>query len=219
MTKSQSDWIVGRVGSVESLNLGVWDQCINLALEAYNAGSVGIAAIVVDKSGKLVAKGRNQLNDDLDSGNIIKMTSIAHAEMNALNNIPRERQQDRELVLYTTVEPCPMCLGAIVMSKIRKVIIGSADPYTGSVQLLEKDDYLRKKGITVEFAQGKGEEMCFALHYLSLKRDIGPLHPIFSSIHTRYPVYAKKLDNWIEASRFVYGEPVDRAQLLEMVGC
>lgn len=137
-------------------SVGIWNELVRLAVEGYNAGSLGIAAAIADQDGAIMAKGRNQLSDSLDSCNKIKMTSIAHAEMNALNNLPPERQHDRSLTLFTTVEPCPMCLGAVAMSSIRKIVIGSADPYAGSIRLLAKDDYLTKKGISAVFV---GEEL------------------------------------------------------------
>ncbi|HOB09531.1 MAG: nucleoside deaminase [Limnochordia bacterium] len=202
---------------MSSLGLGIWDQCIDLALEAYNAGSMGIAAVIVDAKGDVVAVGRNQLRDGLVSCNSIKMTSIAHAEINAINNIPWEKQKDWELMLYTTVEPCPMCMGAIAMSRIRRVVVGSADPYAGSVRLLEKDDYLKQKGISVEFAQGKVEEICFVLHYLSLRRRLKPEHPIFRSLQERYPAYVKKMDDLLSSS-FLSGREIGRAQLMEVAG-
>ncbi len=202
---------------MSSLGLGIWDQCIDLALEAYNAGSMGIAAVIVDAKGDVVAVGRNQLRDGLVSCNSIKMTSIAHAEINAINNIPWEKQKDWELMLYTTVEPCPMCMGAIAMSRIRRVVVGSADPYAGSVRLLEKDDYLKQKGISVEFAQGKVEEICFVLHYLSLRRRLKPEHPIFRSLQERFPAYVKKMDDLLSSS-FLSGREIGRAQLMEVAG-
>lgn len=202
---------------MSSLGLGIWDQCIDLSLEAYNAGSMGIAAVIVDAKGDVVAVGRNQLRDGLVSCNSIKMTSIAHAEINAINNIPWEKQKDWELMLYTTVEPCPMCMGAIAMSRIRRVVVGSADPYAGSVRLLEKDDYLKQKGISVEFAQGKVEEICFVLHYLSLRRRLKPEHPIFRSLQERYPAYVKKMDDLLSSS-FLSGREIGRAQLMEVAG-
>lgn len=148
----------------------VWEACLELAIEGYNAGSLGIAAVVVDPRGTIVSSGRNQLMDNLESCNAIRMTSIAHAEINAVNNIPAENQQKKGMTLYTTVEPCPMCLGAIVMSRIRKIIIGSADPYAGSTELLQKGEYLKNKGVKVKFESGKIEELFFMLHYLSIRR-------------------------------------------------
>lgn len=202
---------------MKDLDLGKWNVSLKLALEAYNAGSMGIAAAIYDSQGNLVAQGRNQLKDNLDSGNALKMTSLAHAEMNALNNLPLARQKERDLILYTTVEPCPMCLGAVVMSRIRKVMIGSADPWAGSMGLLEKDEYLQKKKIEAKFESGKVEELCFALHYLSLKRDAKSDHPIFERMQSRYPVYTKKLDELLESGELILDRPLTQARLLEVL--
>lgn len=201
---------------MSGLMFGIWEQCIDLALEEYNAGSIGIAAVIIDANGNVVAAGRNQLKDSLVSCSAIRMTSIAHAEINALNNLPWDKRKVRGLTLYTTVEPCPMCIGAIAMSRIRRVVVGSADPYAGSVHLLEIDDYLRQKGIAVEFTQGKVEEICFAPHYLSLRHYHKPEHPVFRALQARYPTYARKLDDLLNSS-FLPHKELDKAQLMQAV--
>ena len=198
-------------------NLGIWEELISLAVEGYNAGSLGISAAIADQEGNILAKGRNQLSDNLESCNQIKMTSVAHAEINALHNLVPERQRDQELVLYTTVEPCPMCLGAVAMSQIRKIVVGSADPYAGSIRLLKKDPYLTKKGISTVFEQGRIEEVCFALHYMSLKRYVRPGHVIFDQIKERYPAYTKKLDNLFESAELPLDKPLDGLHLMKVL--
>lgn len=198
-------------------SVGIWNELVRLAVEGYNAGSLGIAAAIADQDGAIMAKGRNQLSDSLDSCNKIKMTSIAHAEMNALNNLPPERQQDRSLTLFTTVEPCPMCLGAVAMSSIRKIVIGSADPYAGSIRLLAKDDYLTKKGISAVFVGGRAEEICYALHYLSLRRYVRPNHVIFDQVRSRYPAYTKKLDELIDSQQLTLDGPIEALQLMKLL--
>ncbi|MGI6641068.1 MAG: nucleoside deaminase [Limnochordia bacterium] len=177
-----------------------WQACLDLAVEGYNAGSMGIAAVIVDKAGKIVARGRNQLRDDKDSCSSIRMSSVAHAEINALNNLPQEYREDRELTLYTTVEPCPMCLGAVAMSRIRAIKIGCADPHAGSIVMLEHNEYLRGKNIAVEYAGGEVEKLCFLLHYLSIRRDLShnPGHRIFKALARRYPHYVQAIDAVLE---------------------
>lgn len=173
-----------------------WSICWELAIEAYAAGSMGIASVVVDPNGNVISKGRNQLLDNVDSCNSIRRTTIAHAEMNAINNIPPEFQSQADLTIYTTVEPCPMCLGAIAMSRIRNIRIASADPYAGSIRLLEKDWYLKNKGINAKFEQGRVEKAFFALHYLSLKRHLNnnPAHPIFQQLEDKFNGYIGEID-------------------------
>ena len=80
---------------MSGLMFGIWEQCIDLALEEYNAGSIGIAAVIIDANGNVVAAGRNQLKDSLVSCSAIRMTSIAHAEINALNNLPWDKRKVR----------------------------------------------------------------------------------------------------------------------------
>lgn len=187
-----------------------WALCFDLAVEAFAAGSVGIAAVIVDQEGAMISKGRNQLRDSLDSCNSIKRTPIAHAEINAINAIPLKHQQRRDLTIYTTVEPCPMCLGALVMSSIRRIRIASRDPYAGSIKLLEKDWYLKKKGMNVKFERGKIEEVFFILHYLSMKRDLSknPDHLIFRRYAEYYSAYLEKIDQ--EVSTLLSQEEISK---------
>ena len=59
----------------------------------YNVGSLGIAAVITDKANRIIAWGRNQLSDNLDSCSSIRMSSVAHAEINALHNLPQAYQE------------------------------------------------------------------------------------------------------------------------------
>ena len=176
-----------------------WSLCWELAIEAYVAGSLGISAVVVDQNGSVISKGRNQLLDEIDSCNKIRRTTIAHAEINAINNIPLAYQSKRNLTIYTTVEPCPMCLGAIVMSRFRKIRVASADPHAGGIRLLEKDWYLKNKGIDVQFEQGKVEKAFFALHYLSIKRHLSndQPHPLFTQFSKKFSNYMGEIDKLV----------------------
>jgi hypothetical protein len=74
---------------------------------------------------------------------------LAHAEMNALISFDYEREDPRSSILYSTSEPCPLCIGALYMAGIRELHFASRDPYTGSVQLLQATSYLRKKQVRV----------------------------------------------------------------------
>jgi tRNA(Arg) A34 adenosine deaminase TadA len=180
----------------------VWRACLELALEGYNAGSLGIAAVITDKANRIIAWGRNQLSDNLDSCSSIRMSSVAHAEINALHNLPQAYQGNRELTLYTTVEPCPMCLGAVAMSRVRSIKVGCADPHAGATNLLTQNDYLRRKRIAVSFEGGAVEKLCFVLHYVSIKGRLGhnPHHPILVKIKKRYPHYVHTIDAYVESS-------------------
>ncbi len=96
-------------------------EALNEAEMAFQQEELPIGAVVVH-NGKLVGRGRAQQRK--------RHSEIAHAELNALIQAEKYiRDHEHECVLYTTVEPCVMCLGAIVMSDVEHVVFGVADKF------------------------------------------------------------------------------------------
>ena len=109
------------------------DYYMRLALEqaqaAFQQDEVPVGALIV-REGKVLAAAHNQreqLNDP-----------TAHAEMIAITQASAALQSWRlqGCVLYVTLEPCPMCAGAILQSRIEKVVYGADDPKAGAVNSL-----------------------------------------------------------------------------------
>lgn len=100
-------------------------QALTLAEIAYEKGEVPIGAIVV-KDGRVIGKGYNQTEMLKDP--------TAHAEMLAISSAcaTLNNKYLEECTLYVTLEPCPMCSGAIVWSKIQRVVFGAMDEKSGS---------------------------------------------------------------------------------------
>lgn len=104
-------------------------RAMHLALEqarlAYAAGEVPVGAVVCNASGDIIATGYNRTIMDHDP--------TAHAEVVALRQAARIMENYRlpELTLYVTLEPCAMCMGAMLHARIRRVIYGASDPKTG----------------------------------------------------------------------------------------
>ena len=104
---------------------------LNEALQAYEEGEVPIGAVLVDnESGILVCKNHNrieQLND-----------STAHAEILVLREAFKKlkRRRLKNCTLYVTVEPCPMCAGALVLSRVERLVYGVADSKFGAAESL-----------------------------------------------------------------------------------
>jgi tRNA(adenine34) deaminase len=184
-----------------------WNLCLSLALEAIAAGSFGIGSIITTASGEVISRGRNQLNDSNDSCNINRNSPVSHAELNAIAGLPSVYREDKSLILYATVEPCPMCMGAIVMSNIKKLRIASRDPWAGSVRLLAKDWYLDHKGISAQFESGWVEELFFLISLYSLQKDLEcrglTNHPVLTALRSQYPLYYSRSEVRLRDKEFI----------------
>lgn len=98
-------------------------------------GGIPIGSVIVH-NGKIIGRGHNK--------RIQKGSVVLHAEMDALENAGRQRSSVyKDCVLYTTLSPCPMCTGAILLYGIPKVIIGENKTYLGA------EDLLTQKGVEV----------------------------------------------------------------------
>lgn len=95
------------------------------ALNAYQNHEVPIGAILVDKEGNVVARGYNQVEKH--------GTQVDHAEILVLKKAARKIDDWRldGMTLYVTLQPCMMCLGAIYLSRISKVVYGVVSPKYG----------------------------------------------------------------------------------------
>ena len=107
-------------------NRELMTRAIELAKEAASVGEVPVGA-VISKNGEIIAEGKNYREN--------RKNALYHAETMAINNACEKlgswRLQD--CVLYVTLEPCPMCAGAIINSRIKKVVYGAYDLKAGSV--------------------------------------------------------------------------------------
>jgi tRNA(adenine34) deaminase len=103
-------------------------RALELAQIAGNAGDIPVGAVIIDSSGQLIAEGENRKERDHDP--------TAHAEIVALRAAGKQLQSWRlhECTLYVTLEPCPMCAGAIVQARIGLLVYGADDAKTGAVR-------------------------------------------------------------------------------------
>ena len=100
------------------------------AERAYLLGEVPIGAVILNDGGELVAAGYNLRETAHDA--------TAHAELIAIRRACQTlgRWRLTGMTLYVTIEPCPMCAGAIVMSRISRVVYGSTDMKAGACESL-----------------------------------------------------------------------------------
>ncbi len=107
-------------------------RCMELAWESWRSGSIGVGAVVVDEgTGAIVSEGRNRVGERQAPANCLAGTALAHAEMNALAQLPLG--QVAHLTLHTSLEPCCLCAGAIALMRIPRVRYLAPDPLFNAV--------------------------------------------------------------------------------------
>ena len=120
-------------------------QALRQALKAYESEEVPIGAVVV-REGKIIARASNLVETLKDATAHAEMLAITQAE----NSIGDWRLNECDL--YVTKEPCPMCAGALVNSRVRRVICGCHDPKGGaaggSINILQMDGLSHRCEIT-----------------------------------------------------------------------
>jgi tRNA(adenine34) deaminase len=113
-------------------------RALELAQQAAQAGEVPIGAVIVHDN-KIIAEGYNKTEQ--------KQCALYHAEIEAIDKASAALGTRRlnDCILYTTLEPCPMCAGAIVQARIPYVVLAASDPkggYAGSLYNLLQDERL-----------------------------------------------------------------------------
>ena len=100
-------------------------MALNLAKEAATEGEVPVGAVIV-KDGRVIATGRNRRE--------MGKNALAHAELEAIDGACKALGGWRlwECELYVTLEPCPMCAGALINARMRRVVYGAPDAKAGS---------------------------------------------------------------------------------------
>ncbi len=139
-------------------NLSIpWKRAFELAWESYKKGTIPIGTVITNRNGEIISEGRNRIFDR-NSTNVLAGTNIAHAEMTAMIQLKEYEHPDiRTYTLYTTMEPCPMCFGTMVMMNIRNLTYGARDGFAGAANLNDKMDYIKNKGINIEKADSELE--------------------------------------------------------------
>ena len=114
------------------------DEAIKEAEKSLAEGGIPIGAVLV-KDGQIISRGHNRLiqNDSV----------LLHAEMDAIENAGRLDYDDYvKCTLYTTLSPCPMCSGAVILYNIPRVVIGENTTLMGAEGLLECNCGMQQSG-------------------------------------------------------------------------
>ncbi len=131
-------------------------QAIRQAKKAYELDETPIGCVIV-REGKVIGRGYNRRNTDKNP--------LAHAEITAIRKASRKLGDWRleECTLYVTLEPCQMCAGAIVQSRVARVVVGCMNPKAGCAGSILNLLDMREFNHQVQLETGVMEEECSVL--------------------------------------------------------
>jgi tRNA(adenine34) deaminase len=135
-----------------------WRCAFRQAWAAYVAGTIPVGAVVVDPNGVIAAEARNRIFDsDAPPRGQLAGSWLAHAELNAIAQIAAERSTMAEgWAVYSTLEPCPLCAGAITVAFRGRITLGyaSGDPTGGGLRVLTATDIGRHRQWQIQKLNG-----------------------------------------------------------------
>ena len=129
------------------------EQAYKEALKAYKKNEVPIGAVIV-KDGKIIARGHNERE--------LKQDATLHAEITAIRKACKKLNSWRlnDCDIYVTLEPCAMCAGALIQSRIKTLYIGALDPRAGAAGSEIGVFKIKEFNHRVEVVYGIMEEEC-----------------------------------------------------------
>jgi tRNA(adenine34) deaminase len=135
---------------------GYMREAIELAQKAGEEGEVPVGCVIVDGEGNIIGRGRNRREHDKNA--------LAHAEIEAIYEACKTIGDWRldGCSLYVTLEPCPMCAGAIINARISKLFYGAPDSNTGSCGSVI-NLFMENYGHEPEIRGGIMQEQCQSL--------------------------------------------------------
>lgn len=134
-------------------DVGFMQQALELANEAARLGEVPVGAVAV-KEGQIVGRGYNRREIDRDP--------FSHAELIAMQQAAKHLGVWRltDVTIYVTLEPCAMCAGALVQSRVSRLVFGTVDPKAGAVGSLYNLAQDARFNHRLEVTQGVLREAC-----------------------------------------------------------
>ncbi|MCL2373545.1 MAG: nucleoside deaminase [Defluviitaleaceae bacterium] len=165
-----------------------WKAAFELGWGSLKQGSIPIGAVITDEAGNIISQGRNRIYESS-----AKNPKIAHAEMEAIQNLDITKHPKlKEYSLFTCMEPCPMCMGTIVMANIRKLRIAAKDSYCGATYFCKSDPYMASKNTDIIFENGLLETVQITLQaYFELQKTNGEANQIVSIFEKDNPIATK----------------------------
>ena len=119
-------------------------RCLDLAWQACAAGTVGVGAVITDAQGNQIAEGGNQLWVHGDAGPLAR-NRLAHAENNALARLDIDVDL-RDATLWTSLEPCIMCAGSLVLANVGRVRVLAEDDFMAGIErVTEHNEWIKSR--------------------------------------------------------------------------
>lgn len=150
-------WGYSRAVNLDPADLAAMDRALALAVAAGEAGDVPVGAVVMDASGAVIGEGRNLREVEHDP--------TAHAEVVALREAAaaRDSWNLEGCTLVVTLEPCVMCAGAVLQSRVSRLVFGAWDDKAGAVGSVYDVVRDRRLPYRAEVVAGVREEEASAL--------------------------------------------------------
>ena len=106
----------------------IWQAAFYEGWNSFKNGSIPIGAVIADENDNIICTGRNRVSEITDGNH-----RIAHAETDCLLRLDTRKYPDvKNYTIYACMEPCPMCMGALLHCKIGGIVFGAFDERTGS---------------------------------------------------------------------------------------
>ncbi len=140
-------------------------EALKLAVEAFKADEVPMGAVIVHKD-RIIAKAHNQIKTLKDP--------TAHAEMIAITQAASYLKNERliDTVMYVTIEPCAMCMGALILARVNRLVYGADDSKAGACGSVMDLSDNKKLNHSIEVKNGILEDSCRDIiqEFFKLKR-------------------------------------------------
>lgn len=133
------------------------ERCIEEGWEAYRHNSLPHGAVITDAEDRIVARGRNRIREQGDAGRQVTGNRLAHAELNALMELDWRAVNVYTCKLYSLIEPCAMCIGAVRMAHMQTVSYAVRDGGAGGTTLIDKTPFFQDGHIQVTGPQDNDE--------------------------------------------------------------
>lgn len=193
-----------------------WQAALAEAWRAYRAGSLPIGAAYAAADGQIELRGRNRMHEDEAPQGHLCGTRVAHAEIDVLSQVPADSfdamKQGR---LYTTLEPCPMCFGAAVMTGVREIRFGARDLWAGAANLAQASPYIARKGMRLIGPEASVQTVSLVLmSEFTLRHGLRRAAELAAAFRAEDAAAADLAERWLASGRLLQasrdGVPIGR---------